>query len=255
MDLLTVDLGNSRLKWALWKGAQIATGGAVEYRKHAPDQPWQHCWGELAAPQRLVVVSVAPPETDSTLSGWCSANWGIEPEFLRSSAQAGGVVNAYHDPSRLGVDRWVALIAAHRSFPGRAVCVADCGTAVTVDRLDSSGRHLGGVILPGLKLMQESLYSATAGITARDPSGLEQNSLGRDTASGTALGCSYAVAGAMERVAGDPAEGAQEVVCLVTGGAAQRLLPCLTGRWQLRPELVLEGARILADEHSPGASQ
>ncbi|HFC53183.1 MAG TPA: type III pantothenate kinase, partial [Gammaproteobacteria bacterium] len=138
------------------------------------------------------------------------------------------------------------------AFPGRAVCIADCGTAVTIDCLDGGGRHEGGVILPGLTLMQESLYAATAGLAPQCPSELERGRLGRDTASGIFLGCRHALAGAMERVAAESSEEGGAPVCLITGGAAPALLPYLDSRWQLRSHLVLEGARILAQERPPG---
>ncbi len=252
MALLVADLGNSRLKWALYGGAQLHSGTA-SYREHTPEQLWRNCWGALAAPQRLVVASVAPVQIDRSLAHWCETNWGIRAQFLRSSRQAGGVTSAYRDPSRLGVDRWAAMVGAWHRFPGHALCIADCGTAVTVDRLDSSGRHLGGIILPGPGLMRESLRSATAGIVREGPATPPASGLGQDTGGGLLLGCSYAVAGALERVAQSAeAEEPAGPLCLLTGGAAAALLPYLSGRWRPYPGLVLEGARVLADEYTEG---
>jgi len=136
-------------------------------------------------------------------------------------------------------------------FPGQAVCIADCGTATTIDALDRGGQHLGGVILPGLKLMQASLQSGTAEITLQNSNPASDNSrFGRDTGSAVILGCHYAVTGAMKQMAGKLGKTAEsEVICIITGGDAAQLLPYLDDKWQHRPELVLEGARILADKY------
>lgn len=254
MNWLIVDFGNTRLKWALWDGKRLHSESAVEYRGDPLPQLWQRCWGDLTRPQRVVIVSVTEPQANRSLSAWCNEGWGIPAEFIHSRGQACGVINAYREPSRLGADRWAALIAAHHRFPGQTVCIADCGTATTIDALDSQGHHLGGVILPGLKLMQTSLQSGTAGIDQLPPL-RETRDFARDTGSATALGCRYATAGALEQAArklGKTAE--SEVICIITGGSAPQLLPHLDGSWQHKPKLVLEGARVLADNNTTSST-
>ncbi len=252
MNWLIVDVGNSRLKWARWNGSRIEPEGAIEYRNHALPQLWEQCWDNRARPDRIIVASVAPPQVDSSLSEWCHSAWHIPAEFLRSNARTRGVSSAYREPTRLGIDRWAALIAAHHIFPEQAICIADCGTAATIDALDGNGQHLGGIILPGLKLMQASLPSGTAGIDAqKNPSRSESGLFGQDTGSAITLGSHYAITGAMEQAAGKLGKTTgSEVICIITGGDAGQLLPHLDSRWQHRPELVLEGARILADNNT-----
>ena len=70
------------------------------------------------------------------------------------------MTSGYRDPERLGVDRWLALIAA-RERSKQPTVIVDAGSACTIDLLDSEGRHLGGYILPGLTAMGEALVRGT----------------------------------------------------------------------------------------------
>ena len=85
----------------------------------------------------------------------------------------------------LGVDRWLALLAAHRHAPTEPLMVLDCGSAITLDLLVVGGRHLGGYIVPGLALMRSSLLSETAGVAVEALSSVT-SCPGRDTS--TAVG-------------------------------------------------------------------
>ena len=77
--------------------------------------------------------------------------------------ESGSVRNGYEDIAQLGVDRWAAIVGAYTHF-GSAVCIVDAGTAVTVDLVRDGGRHLGGLIVPGLQLMRSSLEQDTEDI-------------------------------------------------------------------------------------------
>src|SRR3546814_5490867 len=80
------------------------------------------------------------------------------PNFARSSAGWHGLRNAYREPERLGVDRWLAMIAAWHTHRG-AACIANAGTALTVDVIDAQGQHLGGIIAAGLAAQQRDRKS------------------------------------------------------------------------------------------------
>ncbi len=253
MKRLLIDLGNSRLKWAVAEGDRLVTAPESLALQGTPlterlAQRWRH----LPPPDQIAVSSVAGPEADNALARCCAERWGITPRFLRSTARARGVVNAYPDPARLGIDRWAALIAAHTRWPGETLCVADCGTAVTFDALEGNGRHLGGLILPGLTMMQHALSAGTAGASP-GPSPLPDQDawLGRSTDEGILLGCIGAITAILERNAARLGKQTKsEVRCLLTGGEASRLLPYLSERWQHSPALVLEGTGILAENET-----
>jgi type III pantothenate kinase len=80
----------------------------------------------------------------------------------RSQERFSGVRNAYSEPSTLGVDRWLGILAGFHATGG--CCVVDCGSAITIDFVLDSGQHLGGFIAPGIRLMKESLKLGTRNV-------------------------------------------------------------------------------------------
>jgi type III pantothenate kinase len=251
---LLVDLGNSRLKWA-WSGPGEAwSTGEVLHRGRALPALLDEIWGEAGlVPDRVVVASVAPSVRRTALGDWVFARWGRVPTVIRAEAECLGVVNRYLDPASLGADRWAALIAV-RGLTRANACVVDCGTAVTVDALSAEGEFLGGVILPGLDLMRESLLAGTA--LVRSTAG-EPTCLGRATGEAVAGGTLYGLAGAIERVLAEQARalggGGGAPVVFLTGGDAGQLHPLLrpaVGAQNLTfvPDLVLRGLERLVRE-------
>ena len=155
--MLLLDVGNSRCKWAriesgVW--TQPGVAGNAEW------QFLQRSFEQLSPPARIIISNVGGEAMAQHLRKICSM-WPVQAEFVLAQKEQCGVKNSYEDPSRLGSDRWAALIAAwHRS--GRACLVVNCGTATTIDALSDAGEFLGGLIIPGVTLMQQSLTHNTA---------------------------------------------------------------------------------------------
>ena len=171
MTFLAIDIGNTRLKWALYAaphpGAKLLRDGAVFLE--TIDDLAERDWKALPEPSSMLGCVVAGEGVKRRVEEQLEL-WDLEPRWVVSTAHACGVTNSYDHPNRLGVDRWVALIAArHRVLAqGRArpALVVMVGTAVTVDALDAGGRFLGGLILPGFGLMLRALEMGTAGLKA-----------------------------------------------------------------------------------------
>jgi type III pantothenate kinase len=241
---LLVDFGNTRLKWALLADGALRPAGAVTHAAGGVGATLRPAWHGLPGPERVLVGSVAGVEADADLRALCLDLWGREPLFVKATARAAGVTSGYHAPERLGVDRWLALIAVHADGRG-AACVVDCGTAVTIDVIDDAGRHRGGLILPGLQLMRECLLSRTRIPPFIAPAACPE--LGQDTGAAVANGVLLAVVGAVRETLGRGAElcgGTTRLV--VTGGDAMTFSKGLPGRVELRPDLVLEGLAVVA---------
>lgn len=247
--ILLVDIGNSRIKWAWLQHEQLQDIAAASHRQMELDALWQQCWGSAIAPGRVVVAVVARSEIADSLTQWVKARWGLAIEFVRSSAQACGVVNGYNAPEQLGVDRWCALLGA-RALETGLVCVVDCGTAVTLDVLRADGVHAGGWIGAGLAMMRGELVHGTAGVRYVAESGSEHaQDFGCTTAEGVELGTHQMIAGMvlqaltlLERKSGHRAE------CIVTGGDAVKILPFLPAHCRHEPQLVLMGLALLAQD-------
>ena len=252
---VVIDIGNARIKWAQVAddGALFAIGNALHL--HDPDE----AFGSLAAalPQRtdrIVVANVAGSRLAERLTHLARERFGIDPELVATSAEQHGVRCAYADPSRLGVDRWVALIAAHHLAEGDA-CAITAGTAVTFDAVDRHGQHLGGLIFPGARLMAAALDRNTSHIGVTEPAGLPPvglELLGKSTDAAVGHAAMLAVAAALDRAIATvrAALGTQPTVFLA-GGDAPALRAWLETGVQLRADLVLEGLALFVRQPRP----
>ena len=242
---LVLDIGNSRIKWAREEGAGLSGHGEAAWRGRGLRATIAAEWNALARPQRVLAASVLDEECRAELCEWVSARWSLPVEFVRSQAEACGVTNAYEEPGRLGVDRFAALVAAHAIGP-RASCVVDCGTALTVDALTAEGRHLGGLIVPGVATMRRSLLADTRGI--REIEGDSRILLATGTGAAVAAGTAYALVTLVDRVVFEmQTELGEAVTCVMTGGDAPLLRPLLSVTSEWHPDLVLRGVLLLGD--------
>jgi type III pantothenate kinase len=250
MTTILFDIGNSRIKWGvLTESGEVAGAG---YRSH------QECEADdysalldtlPSNPERAVASNVAGRRIAADLARAIDERVGIDVEFVASTAAACGLTNGYDEPASLGVDRWVACVGAWSRYPKEALLVVDTGTATTLDAIDSSGRHFGGLILPGLTLMGRALNQSTSGIGA-DGSGADDpepaNLFGRSTDQAVRNGALAAVCGAMERAC-RVLEGIDQTPRIViTGGDARRIQRQWHYTVENRPDLVLEGLAALA---------
>jgi type III pantothenate kinase len=259
--ILLVDVGNTRVKWALGQGGELTDAGVAEHLADGLAATLESAWARLRKPLRIVACNVAGETAAGILTGWALGRWGVTPEFIGATESACGLRNGYSEPARLGADRWAAMVGAW-SLRGGPLCVVDCGTAVTVDVVSAEGEHLGGLILPGLVLMRRALTEGTAGVRtagASDPGAPTGPPIGeadvallaRTTAGAVAGGTLYALVATLDRVVADlaPEVGGGDLRRIITGGDAPVVLPLLAGQWAHRPDLVLWGLRALGAEH------
>lgn len=243
--ILVVDAGNSRVKWGLHDGQGWVHRDAVE---NADIARLAHDWEKLEPPQNIVVCNVAGPEIKAALEALLQ-RWQAAPHWVVAQTRQCGVTNGYAEPAQLGPDRWAALIGA-RHLVKSACLVVNAGTAVTVDALTKEGAFLGGLILPGLDLMQAALSRGTAGVRA-EKGRLEK--FPANTADAVYSGALQAVAGAVERMARELDQAGNEECALVfSGGSAGGLLPLLNRPVTLVDNLVLEGLVMIAREGVAG---
>ncbi len=237
---IAIDAGNTRIKWAIHDGKAWTERGTLPTGEAAGLEGIASAWPKGA---RVVACNVAGQHVEQSIQK-ALAGPGFQASWVRSEAYAHGVRNGYEQPDSLGADRWAALVGARSKV--RSPCVVVCaGTATTVDWLDGAGSFRGGLILPGVQLM----LSALAGSTAQLPlaSG-EYRNAPRNTMDAIVSGCLHAQAGAIERMfARVAAEGGAS--CLLTGGAAFRIAPCLSIPYVQEETLVLDG--LLCYAQSP----
>ncbi len=254
MPFLAIDIGNTRLKWSLYDaarpGAALLAQGAefLDHIERLADGPWSG----LAAPASMLGCVVAGDAVrrraeEQLMERFdCSARW-----VVASTAEA-GIVNGYDHPTRLGADRWVAMIGArHRMLAhgaARPMVVVMIGTAVTVEAVDAGGRFLGGFILPGHGIMLRALESGTAGLHV--PTG-DVREFPTNTSDALTSGGTFAIAGAVERMVQHVrAHCGAEPACYMTGGAGWKMAPSMNGDFELVDGLIMDGLLVLAQERS-----
>lgn len=243
---LLLDLGNTRLKWALQAQPDgWLARGAVDWQGEDLAAALTSAWTGLPPPARVIAASVVDAAREAQVAAVAERLFACTPTWLRTPAHACGVRNAYAEPQRLGVDRFLAMVAAHAD--GHAPCVlAGVGTALTLDALAGDGQHLGGLIAPGPRLMQQSLLDATARVRPERPGEIVE--LADNTADAVASGCWQAAAALVERFATRSAARLGATPALILGGGdAAPLLPLLLLPARLSQDGVLRGLAVWAN--------
>lgn len=249
MPFLAIDVGNTRLKWALYQaprpGAAVIAQGA-EFLENI-DKLAEGPWAALPPPTTMLGCVVAGDAARRRVEEQMEL-WEVPPRWVVAGEAEAGLTNGYDFPTRLGADRWVAMIGAwHRMRahgPARPIVVAMVGTAVTVEAIDTDGRFLGGLILPGHGIMLRALESGTAGLHV--PTG-EVRDFPTNTSDALTSGGTYAIAGAMERMVHNLRRHCRsEPACFMTGGAGWKMAPSLTTPFELVDNLIFDGLLEMA---------
>lgn len=242
-----VDIGNTRVKWAVLADGDWSADGSVVHGNDPQAAAAAVLDRVDTAPDLLLLSNVAGEPFATGFLAAIGARWACPVRVAASQPAAGRVRNAYDDCAKLGVDRWLGILAAARLYPGGA-CIVDAGTAVTIDLLAADGAHLGGYIVPGLDLMWRSLAADTGDLARFAGSGAGRaagsRAWGRNTADAITHGALAALCALIERCAATLAEDNKESVVVVTGGDAARIAPHLAVALEHRPRLVLEGLAL-----------
>ncbi|MSQ57067.1 MAG: type III pantothenate kinase [Limnohabitans sp.] len=252
MTFLAIDVGNTRLKWAQYENhhphARLIAQGAVflENIDHLAEKEW----ADLAAPDRMLGCVVAGEAVRRRVEEQLEI-WDLSPQWVVPSTSEAGVTNGYDHPTRLGADRWVAMIGAlHRmqeatkNDPPKPMVVVMVGTAVTVEALSPTGHFLGGFILPGHGIMLKALESGTAGLHV--PTG-DVVTFPTNTSDALTSGGTFAIAGAIEKMAKNVrTHFHQKPLCYMTGGAGWKMAPSMSVEFELTESLIFDGLQVVA---------
>ncbi len=238
MNLL-VDIGNSRLKWALEIQGKLQTTTALSCEKENFKQQLAQAWEALENIEIVAISSVSSTEIVKYLTRLATQLWGqVKVVIAKSQSFSAGVTNSYQQADKLGVDRWLCLLAAHYYYP-KVGWVIDCGTAITIDYIDETGLHKGGLISAGLGLMKKSLFSNTQALMLI--SGEHEFSLANNTQAAIYSGTLAASIGLIEQAL--KMQNTDRGI-LLTGGDAEIIYTYLTQTATLDTDLVLKGLSV-----------
>ncbi len=247
---LLVDIGNSRVKWACLKRGPLQTHAFARSKTGIKASLTRH-WRDLADIDAVYVSNVAGPHIAHDFTQWCEQHWSVSPTFIQAEAKKFGVINGYDIPETLGVDRWLVMIAARQQCR-QTVCVIDCGTALTIDVITQQGTHQGGLIIPGLTLMKQSLYQGTAQLSEVKPITQEGfKILATNTDNAIQTGTLYAVSATLEHIMADlNTQFADGIHFILTGGDAKQISQLLSSPVSCSPDLVMKGLALYARQHA-----
>ncbi|HSV61383.1 MAG TPA: type III pantothenate kinase [Variovorax sp.] len=252
MAFLAIDIGNTRLKWSMFEaprpGAALLAHGA-EFLDHI-ERLAEGPWAELPPAASMLGCVVAGDAVRRRAEEQIHERFDCAARWVVPSHAEAGIINGYDHPTRLGADRWVAMIGArHRMLaegPAQPMVVVLIGTAVTVEAVDQHGRFLGGLILPGHGIMLRALESGTAGLHV--PTG-EVVEFPTNTSDALTSGGTYAIAGAVERMVAHVREHCgQDPARYMTGGAGWKMAPAMATEFELVDSLIMDGLLVIAEQ-------
>lgn len=256
--LLAIDAGNTRLKWGLFDvhGTLLDNGACLnaEITRTA-----------LPASSRIIISNVAGDYIQKQLENMLPKN--IPALWITAKLNQCHVYSHYDQPEKLGTDRWAALVAAWHIKHSPCV-VVNAGTAVTIDALIKNqelGEFVGGMIMPGIHLMQQNLGLATAQLpkpqtdeSSTIASNQYQDIFAKNTTDAMRAGAINAACGAIKQMHNAlvtlSVESKQAPYIFISGGNAQlikdNLLSDVTNLALIVDNLVLRGLYLI-DKFAP----
>ncbi len=234
---LEIDVGNTFVKWR-W-----VSDGTITKALRCLKEPFLSRIADIDEPELVLdelcdiwIGSVAGREFNEALTRALKTRWDITPLFAVSASSAADVRNSYIEPTRMGVDRWLAMLAARHQDDG-ASTVVDCGSAITIDYLSAQGEHLGGYIVPGLQMMRASLLNNTANVRYDDEDLLSIEP-GKHTGACVNNGTRYLLQALAGQLLEEASKSGSQLY--ITGGDGYLLQAQMPGAL-LVPDLVLDG--------------
>jgi len=214
-----IDIGNSNVKW--------------KYK----DQYFQTPTDEFSLAQL--------PDTSKIWVSNVSSNFEINSKhsisLVKSQKKYKSLINSYKDPDMLGSDRWLAMIASYENNPSKGFIVVDIGTAVTIDIVDYSGLHLGGIIFPGLHKIRETFDNFPIS------NEIKTNNIGQSTIDAWSTGTLDLIVNGINRKVHDIKISEPDVDIYLTGGGVSDLEKFLDFSYVYNKNLVLDGLELFAN--------
>lgn len=242
MKVFELDAGNTRLKWRLINEDKVLARGAL-----GNDEDWgarlPALIDQLGHFDLARMSAVSGSEKHNLLTDIIHGGFGVPVQVAHTKAFCRGLTIAYREVSALGVDRWLAMLAAfHQPEKGTKI-VIDSGTALTIDIVDPKGNHIGGYIVPGIQLMKETLHLNTARLSV-------EGDLAKSLAPGVnTLQCiDHGVLLMSVSMINSVIARFEKPVVYLTGGSVEFLQPYIKEESRYLPELVMDGLAFVFKE-------
>lgn len=230
---LLFDVGNTRVKWAWHDGRRWLEPDACGLEVFNSQDVFAVRDFDEAWVASMDKEGVYPSMVETFEQKY--ANSDTRLITVEAAHKACGIENTYLNIDHLGIDRWLSVIGARSLIPHGDIIVVDAGTAINIECLDINNVYQGGAILPGFRLMHDSLVSRVAAIESNVSETLP--TIGKNTEECVNFGVGYGVAGAVERVVDEM----QKFLLAENGKQAMPVRALLAGgnAWSLEKRMVL----------------
>jgi len=166
-----------------------------------------------------------------------------KPNFMlvESQKKYKSLINSYEKPNMLGSDRWLAMIALYEMNPVKGFILVDIGTAITIDVVDNSGLHLGGVIFPGLLKIRDTFdhFPVSKEVKTKE--------ISQTTKGAWSIGTMDLIVNGINRKIHDIKINEPDLDIYLTGGGVSNLEKFLDFSYVYQKNLVLDGLELFAN--------
>jgi type III pantothenate kinase len=244
---LLVDIGNSRVKWALASNAVLESSHLADHASWQQSLLKNNWLSSMVSLQPITNIYYACVGNDGLVESLetFSASANIKTTRLETQSDWGKLKNSYQDYTQMGVDRWLAMMAAWNNCQS-ACLVIDCGTAITVDAIAADGRHLGGHIVAGVTLQKNKLLAQTAKIKAQLTQQDQETRFASNTSDAVNFGTLQLVLDYLSNSCSRFKNIYPDAILFFSGGDGELLSELLDYRENFHQDLVLEGIMLAA---------
>ncbi len=224
--ILTLDIGNSNIKTALFEGEEMAHYWRISTSLSKTSDEYGILLMSMFAhegvkPEEVegIVISSVVPTINFTIEHMCQNYFHMQPMMVAPGIKT-GINIKYENPRELGSDRIANAVAAYAQYGGPCIFI-DFGTATTFGVVDENGSFLGGSIFPGIKVASEALVSGTAKLP-RFAIEKPESVIGRTTLTNLQSGMYYGYVGLVKHIVQKMKQelGRQDAIVVATGGMA-----------------------------------
>ena len=233
VTLLAIDVGNTRIKCALFVQGQMIED--IAFLKDDADRIIH--WFDKSHYNETIVSSVADFRAEwNDIISKKGKIYFLNHE-LRMPIQLD-----YKSPETLGRDRISACCGAMHHFPHRNCLVVNAGSCITFDLLDNTGHFKGGNIAPGMQMRWKAMHEFTAKLPlVSAPDGSTPTILGQNTEGALQQGVLFGIKAEIESYFHELSTKYNELICVLSGGDSNFLAKTIKIKTFVRPFLVLEG--------------
>ncbi len=248
MNLIAVDVGNSTITIGFFSKSGLILQKIDTLPLKTPKE-YKSIFEVLISENFVeknttgVIISSVVPGHNEILRETLKELLSVEPLMVSCKIKT-GLTFRIPNPEVLGSDRIANAVAAYERYKCPVV-VVDFGTATTISVVAMDAEYIGGAIMPGIRLMNESLAKSTSKLSEA-PLTPPGSALGPDTVQCIQSGLFYGTAGAIERLLSEiEKEIGFELKVVLTGGYGYMISKFLKRNYDLIPDLTIEGLKLL----------